>query len=761
MRSTGLAVAALLALAATPAAADEPACETVALQPWTATSPAFAAAMSAARAGRYEAAAGALEALLDAGPVPGAPPAAGIRYALGRVLESAGRPLDALPWYERASRSEIADEALYRAGLVRLATGDVAGARVAFAGISPASPDWIEARLALADALVREGRAALARVVLRDLFRDDLTPRDTCRARLAVAAAATAAGDLPAARARALAAYLFAADADLATAAARTLAAAGSPVTPARRVLRRLVQAVPGDLAGLRRDRSLARMDKGLPGAARGAWLQVVRKDLAAATRAFAEAADAASAPEVRAFALHSLGSALASSGDDREASARMEAAIAVEPEGPFAAPALVGRARSLMRLSDWDRATAALDRVAAEHPESGLEARARWEIALVALMAGRADVALARLDEAAARLDSGRGVLFGLAEKVRYFRAVALDRLDRRGEAVDEVRRVARGYPHSYYGVLAASRLLEWSGERPARPGVAAGQADDTRRGPFSLPVCADARGAMTLWRLGYGSEGLDALKARARQGLLDEPGLAVLAALVAQASARAPRVAMYAREYLRGLPDDRTAALFGTAYPKPYETAVAEAAGATGADPALVHGVMRAESSFDASARSPAGAIGLMQVMPATGRLVASRILEDPKLGRAIWAPGRNVLLGTAFLAELDRHFRGHLPLVLVAYNAGPGAARKFWKRLKDLPTDVFVEAIPYPVTGAYVKKVIGFAAGYRAVHGDAAVGPDPPGSEAGRGPLLLAPRLPDSLGPFLERRRGVPSS
>ena len=104
--------------------------------------------------------------------------------------------------------------------------------------------------------------------------------------------------------------------------------------------------------------------------------------------------------------------------------------------------------------------------------------------------------------------------------------------------------------------------------------------------------------------------------------------------------------------------------------------------------------------------------------------------------------------MLLGTAFLGELARHFRGHLPLMLVAYNAGPGAARKFYRRLKDFPTDIFVEAVPYSATVAYVKKVIGLAAGYRAMY-----------DEGERGPILVPSALPETLGPFLERKKPEP--
>jgi soluble lytic murein transglycosylase len=396
-----------------------------------------------------------------------------------------------------------------------------------------------------------------------------------------------------------------------------------------------------------------------------------------------------------------------------------------------------------MMRLQDYDGAIVTLARLSRESPESGLHDRVRWELALASLMAGRPDQALPYLDEELGRLDAGRGVLFGAAEKLRYFRGVALRALGRGDEALADLERVAASFPHSYYSVLATARLVEWAGRTVAPP-----QPDDGAGapGPRSVTVCDHARGPIALWQLGYAAEGLETLKARARLGLLDRDGVTALAALLA--SGRPPRVAMWSREYLRGLPGDGTRDLFETAYPRPFPGEVRDAAVATGADPALVWAVMRVESGFEPSAKSPVGAVGLMQVMPSSARMIASRILEDPKAAKGLWRPGRNVLLGAAFLAELDRHFRGHLPLVLAAYNAGPGAAHRFYKRLKDFPTDLFVEAVPYGVTSAYIKKVIGLAAAYRHLYDD-----------AGRGPLLVQPGLPETFGPFLEKRSRGP--
>lgn len=747
-----LAVLLAAVLVPLPIPAVESECLQVPLNPFAESDPALAAALVAARKRNPDEAIARLDALAGATERDAAQ-AAALQYLAGRILEDAGRTGEALDRYRSLARSILSDQALHREGAIRLTRGDVTGARAAFAGISPASPDWFEARIALSEALVREGRPSLARVVLKDLFRDDLGPADLNRARIALSAVLDASGDVDAARQVAVTAYLFAPDGEEVRTAEKVLARLGAPVTPLQRTVRGLAR---GDTDDVRRIASRARrnrremesLDPGLPDTIRALSAYMVEKDAPRACKVLEAATVAAADPLLKSYATHLLGNALATKGDDAAARDRQQEIVERWADSPFAAVAAINGARSRMRLSDFEGALRLLDRVARVYPESGLDNRARWEMALVSLVAGRADAALVHLDEAVSRLDRGRGLLFGLAEKVRYFRGVALTKLGRTAEGFADIERIARGYPHSYYAVLAMSRLAARSSlPVPIAPPAAAPPAEPETivRGRL-VKVCDHARGPVLLWRLGYTREGIETLKARARLGLLDEDGLVVLAALVADG--RSPKLAAGAREYLRGSSATGADDLYQTAYPRPFAEEVSEAATATGADPALVWGVMRAESGFNPKARSPVGAVGLMQLMPATARVVASRILEDPGPGRRVWNPRDNVLVGSAFLAELGRHFRGHLPLVLIAYNAGPGAARRFYRRMKDLPTDLFVEAVPYPATVAYVKKVVGFSAGYRGLF-----------DAAGRGPLLVPDTLPESLGPFMERRKTEP--
>jgi len=125
--------------------------------------------------------------------------------------------------------------------------------------------------------------------------------------------------------------------------------------------------------------------------------------------------------------------------------------------------------------------------------------------------------------------------------------------------------------------------------------------------------------------------------------------------------------------------------------------------AAVAQSLDPAFVIAVAAAESAFNVKAVSRKGALGLMQVMPATAARygVAARPVAEGE--HAAMEPKVNAQIGTRYLADLLRMFDGDKELALAAYNAGEGAVLKYGRRIP-----------PYPETQQYVEKVMRFYRG-----------------------------------------------
>ena len=129
---------------------------------------------------------------------------------------------------------------------------------------------------------------------------------------------------------------------------------------------------------------------------------------------------------------------------------------------------------------------------------------------------------------------------------------------------------------------------------------------------------------------------------------------------------------------------------------------------------EPALVHAIIRQESSFDSGAISRVGARGLMQLMPATAKLTARKTGLKYVLGNLITEPGSNVALGRSYLAEMLARFDGNYILAIAAYNAGPRRVSQWLKRNghpSDPSVDVvdWIERIPFSETRNYVQRVL----------------------------------------------------
>lgn len=125
----------------------------------------------------------------------------------------------------------------------------------------------------------------------------------------------------------------------------------------------------------------------------------------------------------------------------------------------------------------------------------------------------------------------------------------------------------------------------------------------------------------------------------------------------------------------------------------------------------PALLRAVARQESAYQPDARSSAGAQGLMQLMPETAKLVTKRARLPANYAARLNDPKVNIQLGSYHLAWLMERFSGQRPLTIAAYNAGEHRVDRWIKGKAGMPTDVWIETIPFRETRNYVKNVLAF--------------------------------------------------
>ena len=174
---------------------------------------------------------------------------------------------------------------------------------------------------------------------------------------------------------------------------------------------------------------------------------------------------------------------------------------------------------------------------------------------------------------------------------------------------------------------------------------------------------------------------------------------------------------------------------------FPLLHAETLEAAAGEHDLDLAWVHGLVRRESAYIPDIRSPAGAIGLMQLMPATARDVA-RWSGRERVGD-LTDPATNAAFGTYYLRRVLDRFDGHAVLATASYNAGPHRVAKWLPEKGAMEADRWIDTIPFTETRRYVRAVLAYAAIYR--------------SRLGEEPLVLADWLAPVRPSGAEQRTG----
>ncbi|AGA91406.1 soluble lytic murein transglycosylase-like protein [Thioflavicoccus mobilis 8321] len=149
---------------------------------------------------------------------------------------------------------------------------------------------------------------------------------------------------------------------------------------------------------------------------------------------------------------------------------------------------------------------------------------------------------------------------------------------------------------------------------------------------------------------------------------------------------------------------------------FPTPHRDLVQAEATATGLPESWIYAIIRQESLFRPSAGSRAGAVGLMQLMPATARWIAPQLGHSTPTRPELLEPATNIALGAGYLAHVRDRFDGDPVLATAAYNAGPGRVRR-WRPTRPEAADLWIATIPFDETRDYVERVLAYRLIYAA--------------------------------------------
>ena len=363
-----------------------------------------------------------------------------------------------------------------------------------------------------------------------------------------------------------------------------------------------------------------------------------------------------------------------------------------------FADDALMEAAGLRRSQGDYREAARLFKQVAKSCPESKFISRAAWESGWCHYLAGEYAVA-AEAFKPLLKDDA-------LREKGVYWLARALENTVN-ADADHYYRILLDEYPAGFY----ATWYREQKGIRDLREPL--GQ----RNAMAELPLAPGFDKPRLLAFLGMAEESRMEMAAARKKAGDKKTHFPSLARIYLELKDYGSAIALF----LQNRPvkwDTASLPLWTAGYPLVYNIPVSQYTAANALSEGLIYGLIRAESGFSPAIKSPAGAIGLMQLMPATAKATAR---ENGTFNpQKLVIPDYNIKLGTKHFRDLMKVYDGDVVYSIAAYNAGAAAVDRWRKGLKGLKKDEFVESIPYQETRDYVKKVYASAATYRQLYG-----------------------------------------
>jgi soluble lytic murein transglycosylase len=650
------------------------------------------------------------------------PPASGVIANLAKgvqILDDAGSATEALPLVSHASLSKtpVADYAKYYAGLAlqrldRLDEADTAFATVAARSIEAQLPESAQYRRAE----IREARKDFAGAVA---LYDQLLARRIASPQIALvklSAAASAAGD----RARAIDASRrvlreFTLTAEAAEAERLLESFDGfdlqQPAGVAEELARgeTLFKARKYDLAKSAFSRVRSRLDGEDEHRAnvRLAQIQAAQGQHRAAAETLRRYTNH---PTLGVEALFGVLMTARATGNHREANALTDDFVARHPNHHLSEEALNEMARRYVLDDDDETAAAIYGRMVDRFPAGVFAERGTWKAGWWAYRQRNFAETVRLFERGAATFPRS-----DYRPSWLYWTARSYEQTGERARAVERYRLLATDYLNTYYGRLTWKRLQDLN-EATITPGVRRAIAV-----PPSPPPNIEL--VRALLRAGLFRPALNELQYAQKVWGDSAPLQATIAFAHNQLGSLRLGITAMRRAYPQfmtaggeELPDEILRVIF----PLDYWPLLKGNAQSQGLDPYVVAALAAQESTFDARIRSSANAVGLMQIIPPTGRRLAKRVGMRNFSARSLENPEINARLGTQYFGDMVKEFGGY-HFALAGYNAGEHRVRRWSDDAPGLPQDEWIDNIPYPETQNYVKRILGTAEDYRRLYGD----------------------------------------
>ncbi len=354
------------------------------------------------------------------------------------------------------------------------------------------------------------------------------------------------------------------------------------------------------------------------------------------------------------------------------------------------------------------------------KYPNKSYAQWAGWRLGWVHYLDGKFEEAFNKFQDAATRFPDKSFIEYNL-----YWSAKSAEKLNKKDVARDLYAKVAEHYPYTFHGIRAKDRLLALGVKLETPQQKPSSKEESLQLGrPLSEREKFHHIRANELAALGLTKEARSEIKALQKTVQKNLTGVLWLSQLYHQAQgyAESLRLLYLYKDFATKSKEKNLSSKFWKHFfPLAYEETVLAYAKPRKVDPFFVNSIIRQESLFDSQALSPAGARGLMQIMPATGKnLYPKTELKKPFETNALFDPDLNIRLGVKYVSQLNKQFNKNGMHILISYNAGPHVLKKWLKRFGHLSDqDVFIESIPYPETRRYVKHVLRNMGIYKALY------------------------------------------
>jgi soluble lytic murein transglycosylase len=400
-------------------------------------------------------------------------------------------------------------------------------------------------------------------------------------------------------------------------------------------------------------------------------------------------------------------------------------------PASPWLEQALFSAGNMYLLKRDYDRAIDCFRELQERFPNGGRAPYAHWKAAWLAFRQGRTDLARQGFENQIALYPDSAEIPAAL-----YWRARLAEEEGNPAMARAFYQKLTDRFRNYYYAEFGRQRLK-------GLPSAGAASQGSPTEPPPHYTLLDRVSALSTAGRITATDPPDDNLRVE-RARLLSNGGLADAAVRELQAAASqeggtwAPpemaRVYQDGGRYDRGIEimkratpnyfavdiPDLPRPYWEALFPKAYWTDLRKYSEINGLDPYLVASLIRQESEFNALALSRANAVGLMQLLPKTGKSVAKQVKLKGYNAPQLYTPAVNLELGTRYFKEMVDKYNGQYEYALAAYNAGSDRVGDWLEQGHYRDPQEFVESIPFTETREYVQAILRNANVYRQLYG-----------------------------------------